>query len=552
MKGKLMKQWLVILLTFLMSIGLAVSASAALITVGMHAEEVTASMPDGGPTITMWGFRDATDATNPGAWRIPVINATAGDDLTINLTNDLPDDTSSTLKKPVSIMIPGQVASESFAMRPTWTDGSVGPRGVDATKRVRSLTHEASPAGGTDFYSWSALKPGTYLIQSASHMAVQAQMGLYGVLVVASATPGQAYDDAATAYDSEVVLVLSEIDEELHAAVAADDYGPGKTVTSTMLYEPTYYLINGSPDSSTATPVSAGSFGDTVLVRFVNAGIKDRVPVLNNGPYMKIVAEDGNLLPYPLEQYSAHLAPGKTKDAILTGLTEPTVTLYDGRKALSNNNGATPGGMLVTLSQAGPVTLLAANGGESIVSGSSYQLSWGAPASATQYKLRYSLNGGTTWVPIDLAVGNVNSYVWSVPTVPFVKSNVLIKVQAYGAGGGWVGADVSDAPFSIVLPPTVLTSPNGDEVLAGGAVHNITWTTRDQAASFKLTFTQNDGQSWQPIDLAVGDVTSYAWSVPNPGTAKTKCLVRIRAYNGSGVLIDEDVSNWYFTINPTP
>ena len=43
-------------------------------------------------------------------------------------------------------------------------------------------------------------------------------MGLYGALVVRPATAGQAYDDAATAFDDEAVLVLSEIDPALNNA----------------------------------------------------------------------------------------------------------------------------------------------------------------------------------------------------------------------------------------------------------------------------------------------------------------------------------------------
>jgi hypothetical protein len=42
-------------------------------------------------------------------------------------------------------------------------------------------------------------------------------------------------------YDTDVMLVFSEIDPAVHDAVLANDFGPGKTMTSTINYEPRYF-----------------------------------------------------------------------------------------------------------------------------------------------------------------------------------------------------------------------------------------------------------------------------------------------------------------------
>ena len=60
------------------------------------------------------------------------------------------------------------------------------PVNADALRvngRLQALTTEIA-AGATGDYSWSAgaLHPGTYLYQSASHVQLQVQMGLYGAL----------------------------------------------------------------------------------------------------------------------------------------------------------------------------------------------------------------------------------------------------------------------------------------------------------------------------------------------------------------------------------
>ena len=79
--------------------------------------------------------------------------------------------------------------------------------------------------GSTRTYSFTATHAGTYLYESGlvPNTQYQTAMGLHGALVVHPATAGQAYDAAATAYDSDAVLVLSEIDPSLNAAKAAFD-----------------------------------------------------------------------------------------------------------------------------------------------------------------------------------------------------------------------------------------------------------------------------------------------------------------------------------------
>jgi FtsP/CotA-like multicopper oxidase with cupredoxin domain len=180
------------------------STSAATVTVNLRAEAATKTMPDGITMVPMWGFAvDADPVTVPG----PPITVTAGDTLTVNLTNNL--------SVPVSLVIPGQITT----MSPVWFTDAQG------RQRVMSFTHEAASGGGMAVYTWTNLKPGTYLYQSGTHPAVQIQMGLYGSLIVESTTPGQAYDDASSAYDEQLVLLYSEIDPALHEAIDDGSYG---------------------------------------------------------------------------------------------------------------------------------------------------------------------------------------------------------------------------------------------------------------------------------------------------------------------------------------
>jgi FtsP/CotA-like multicopper oxidase with cupredoxin domain len=318
--------------TCLLAAGIGLSAQ---VDIYLRAGATTMTMADGRPVL-MWGFaKDSGPSVQDGTITVPGPVLALGPDaqgLVIHLTN--------TLTTPVSVVIPGQYAVQGDPARNL--DG-----------RARSFTHEAPP-GGTAVYTWPNLQPGTYLYHSGSHPALQVQMGLYGALTRLAGF-GEAYPGVR--FEREMALLFSEVDPDLHDAVAADDYGPGKTVTSTLKYSPQYFLISGVSYTNGLLPVFAGSPGDRILVRFLNAGLDYRAPTLNGG-YFSLLSEDGNLLPFPRETYTAMLSPLKTMDALFSvapSAPPQTFPLYDRRLGLVNSTSQEAGGMLTHLDVSTPV-----------------------------------------------------------------------------------------------------------------------------------------------------------------------------------------------------
>ncbi len=329
------RMWWLGLAVFLLMAG---ASRGVLTEVYLRAGLTTNTMPDG-RSVVMWGFARDSSATNQdGVITVPgpaIVLGPGSQDLLIHLTNDLPE--------PVSIVIPGQPAALGDPQR--------NPDG-----RARAFTHEAAPGGAAD-YAWSNLRPGSFLYHSGSHPAVQVQMGLYGVLTKLSGY-GQAYPGVS--FNSEATLLFSEIDPALHDAVAADDYGPGKTVTSTLRYSPQYFFISGASYTNGLSSVRVGKPGDRVLLRLLNVGLDYRVPTINNS-YVQLVAEDGYPMPYPREAYAATLAPLKTMDAVLTATASNIFAIYDRRLSLVNSTNG-PGGMLAHLEVALPQPLVDTDG----------------------------------------------------------------------------------------------------------------------------------------------------------------------------------------------
>ncbi|HLB01092.1 MAG TPA: PKD domain-containing protein, partial [Bacteroidota bacterium] len=353
--GKGMRRLPLLLIAFALTAGPSYAA-----TYYLRAGTTDVHMPDGA-TIPMWGFAcdsavAPADCPIPGVVTVPgPALAVPADDttLTINLTNDL--------AVPVSIVIPGQTPASAPVI--TWIDsaGSVvstdtnRPAG-DTTSRARSFATEtaAGPGGGPVAYTWSNLKPGTYLYHSGTHPQVQVQMGLYGAVTKPA---GDMLAYPGVGYDLENLLLFSEIDPALHDAVAGPSPPYGTSAyPSTIVYQPKYFLINGAPYTTTpATDCLDGgpTVGNRILLRMLNAGLREFAPMILES-HWDVVAEGGSpyrittgadtSAPNPMEQYTVLLPPGGTRDVIFTPEADGTYRIIDRRLNLTNN--LTPDGGL--------------------------------------------------------------------------------------------------------------------------------------------------------------------------------------------------------------
>jgi len=99
------------------------------------------------------------------------------------------------------------------------------------------------------------------------------------------------------------------------------------------------------------------------------------------------------------------------------------------------------------------VTVLSPNGGEILVSGEIFTITWSAPATATRFKLQYSLNSGKSWHAVISRKIAGTSHGWKVPRITSKRTveltGCLVKVTGYDSKGHVVGTAQSDEPFTI-------------------------------------------------------------------------------------------------------
>jgi hypothetical protein len=94
------------------------------------------------------------------------------------------------------------------------------------------------------------------------------------------------------------------------------------------------------------------------------------------------------------------------------------------------------------------IRVLQPDGSEPVPAGDLYSVSWEAPLAATQFKLQYSIDNGTTWKRMVPGLVTGRSYDWQVPSFRNNKLRCLVKITGYNEDGVKIGKDVS-ARFTI-------------------------------------------------------------------------------------------------------
>jgi hypothetical protein len=362
-------------------------------------------------------------------------------------------------------------------------------------------------------------------------------MGLYGALIVRTAG-GAPYPGIAVP-NHEVTLLYSEIDQELHYSVASALYGTPPPAppavatrgqqTSTVDYHPDYFLINGNPFTYGLSPIPAGNPGQSLLIRFLNAGLMEKTPTLQNQS-MTIIAEDGNVLPHSKLQYSTLLPAGKTLDAIVNTGAAGYIPVYD--RALNLTNAASsPGGDLVYLQ----------------VGASQFTLTVAEDGTGKGTITAQSLPAGINCGPLGAGFGPVCSQTYIGGTeINLVASPIPGSLLIAWTGGGCdtpagtipvANCIVTmNANTNVTVTFTAFTAfqvlaPKAGDVLNANSNTTIWWGAPANAVKFKLRY--RAGSGWKTIASNVTGNT-YPWVVPLLPATKKNCVVQVIGYDANG------------------
>jgi subtilisin family serine protease len=196
------------------------------------------------------------------------------------------------------------------------------------------------------------------------------------------------------------------------------------------------------------------------------------------------------------------------------------------------------------------ITVTSPNGGETLTSGETHDITWDSTGAVTGVIIEYSSDNGKTWEAVEFSTDNDGTYNWNVPYLdPDFVDTCLVRIS--GTDGDNGPFDVSDEVFSIKDPDyrdITLTSPNGGEALNAGSTHEITWDSTGPIETVRLEYSTDNGTSWQEISAAAPNQGSYQWAVPEEEERSDQCLVRI--HGGFDDDCPSDTSDETFSIVP--
>jgi Zn-dependent metalloprotease len=199
------------------------------------------------------------------------------------------------------------------------------------------------------------------------------------------------------------------------------------------------------------------------------------------------------------------------------------------------------------------VTVLAPNGGETIVLGNTVPITWSASDNwgVTTVDIFYSQNGGLSY-PTTIASNQPNDgfHLWRPLSPP--TNAARIRIVAADAALNF-GEDQSNANFTLGPPMSgppsvVVLSPNGGEVIDAQTARLITWSANDDIAVTRLDihFSTDGGGTFNTVvATGVANTGSYLWSVNDLPT--TSGRIRVTAYDAN-FQSATDRSNTDFTV----
>jgi FtsP/CotA-like multicopper oxidase with cupredoxin domain len=432
----------------------------------------TGSMAVPGGTVPVWGYT-LGDCTGAPAASVPGPQLTVNEGATVSITlhNNLGEQT--------ALLFPGQ------SMRPDLIGAAQG--------------------GGTQTYTFTADRPGTFLYEAGLLPNAQHQvaMGMYGALIVRpAASPTQAYSDPSTMFDQESVLVLAELDTALNNSASPSSFDMRN-------YQPKYFLINGKTFPNTAnvdvTP------NKRVLLRYINAGLQAHA-MSTLGVSQTIIAQDGS--PYALSHkvVAETIATGQTLDTLVT-IPSTTVNgskfaVYDANMLLRNNSGSGTtnsgfGGMMMFLAAGegsvggfdttGPATLNVtlpaskANGTMNVSFSASVSDvdSGGSNVTAAEYFIDTTGANGTG-MPLSGSFGTpgpitVTATINASTIAGLSTGNHLVYVHALDSATNW--GSFNQGPLYVDNTAPNVTSPSLSPNRSNGSANIALSATADDTAS---------------------------------------------------------------------
>ncbi|MBI5265694.1 MAG: hypothetical protein HY851_00530, partial [candidate division Zixibacteria bacterium] len=167
--------------------------------------------------------------------------------------------------------------------------------------------------------------------------------------------------------------------------------------------------------------------------------------------------------------------------------------------------------------------VLTPDGGQTLVVGSDYTITWSTTGTVTQVNLDYSTNSGLAWTPITGApIANTGSKLWTVPNA--ISDFCRVRVSDANDPDA---KDISAGDF-FIKGKLLITSPTDSTgAWLVGTTQPITWQVTGSIANVKLEFSV-DNAAYEAVPLAdnlPATPSSFDWQIPDRISPQVKVKI---------------------------
>lgn len=208
-----------------------------------------------------------------------------------------------------------------------------------------------------------------------------------------------------------------------------------------------------------------------------------------------------------------------------------------------------------TIDYTAPVlSLTSLNGGDVLVAGQNYNITWTLSDNIALRNLpvglEYSQDSGSHWTTIVGSMANTGTYSWTTPN--FDLNTIRVRVWGFDVAGNYSYA-MSTSDFSIdnSAPVVSITNPSGGEMYRGGSSQSVSWTTTgDHLVASSALVEIFNGTSWSTLASSQNTSGSHFYTVPSVDT--TLASLRVSVSDLAGRVVTQTMASPFTIDNTAP
>ncbi|HOZ47073.1 MAG TPA: hypothetical protein PLO37_17455 [Candidatus Hydrogenedentes bacterium] len=348
----------------------------------------------------------------------------------------------------------------------------------------------------------------------------------YDILSACSITNG-AFWSSAQALNS---FAATDTGSDYYPTIAADSRGNFVTVWCSKSPQGTYgtdsdlMVERGGAGTLTLTIPNGGEVWDVATDHAITwrgynpvVGSELNIGLLKGGVFIDWVARRATNNGYLVWTVPAGLEPGDDYSLRIQSAAIPTIE--DSSDAPFSIRGEA-------------LVLTAPNGGETWTTGDIESITWDSEGLIAGADVRVGLHKGSTfWGWITLKTANDGRHNWIVPLDMEESTAYKIRVQSYTISEI---RDYSDAPFSMVRAPLLVTSPVRLEAWPRGSTRSIEWQSNSPAVGSHVRIAlQKGGEFLFWVHRHTPNDGIHPWTLPSDLAPASNYKIRVQSYDNS-------------------